>query len=219
MLLSFSFKHITFSSLSSHIAFHKVSGLKFFYGTCKNLPSKYIKWDFCFVFGALLFLLLATLILETSGLEIILFLSQNEDSVNTKCKVELREVLQQVVSLHWNKCWFVQKKKKSMPFLDLVSLDFLFHFFAEEMHASWLQQWAQPAVRHYRKAAPMCTPSRCVGLAVTVLRLAWDLCWAQTRGRGMGEWSQMHTDTASGLQLSCVGQLLYFWAFPHLFMQ
>lgn len=100
MLLSFSFKHITFSSLSSHIAFHKVSGLKFFYGTCKNLPSKYIKWDFCFVFGALLFLLLATLILETSGLEIILFLSQNEDSVNTKCKVELREVLQQVVSLH-----------------------------------------------------------------------------------------------------------------------
>lgn len=121
------------------------------------------------MFGALLFLLLATLILETSGLEIILFLSQNEDSVNTKCKVELREVLQQVVSLHWNKCWFVQKKK-SMPFLDLVSLDFLFPFFAEEMRASWLQQCAHPAVRHYRKAAPMCTPSRCVRLAVIVLK-------------------------------------------------
>lgn len=90
---------------------------------------------FAFVFGALLFLLLATLILETSGLEIILFLSQNEDSVNTKCKVELREVLQQVVSLHWNKCWFVQKKKKKHAPLDLVSLDFLFPFFAKEMRA------------------------------------------------------------------------------------
>lgn len=52
------------------------------------------------MFGALLFLLLATLILETSGSEIILFLSQNEDSISTKCKVELREVLQRVVSLH-----------------------------------------------------------------------------------------------------------------------
>lgn len=81
---------------------------------------------FAFVFGALLFLLLATLILETSGLEIILFLSQNEDSVNTKCKVELREVLQQVVSLHWNKCWFVQKKKKSMPLWILLVLTFYF---------------------------------------------------------------------------------------------
>lgn len=113
------------------------------------------------MFGALLFLLLATLILETSGSEIILFLSQNEDSVNTKCKVELREVLQRVVSLHWNKCWFVQKKKKSMPFLDLVSPDFLFPFFAKEMCASWLQQSAHPAVRHYGKAAPMGAPSRC----------------------------------------------------------
>lgn len=36
--------------------------------------------------------------LETSGFGITLFLSQKEDSVNTKCKVEeLREVLQQVV--------------------------------------------------------------------------------------------------------------------------
>lgn len=49
------------------------------------------------MFGALFFLLLATVILETSGSGITLFLSQNEDSVNTKCKVELREVLQQVV--------------------------------------------------------------------------------------------------------------------------
>lgn len=60
-------------------------------------------------------------------------------------------------------------KKKSMPFLDLVSLDFLFPFFAKEMRGSWLQQSAHAAVRHYRKAALMCTPSRCVGLAVAVL--------------------------------------------------
>lgn len=123
--------NMPFSSSSSHVGSHKGLGLKLFYGTCISLLSKYIKGDFCFVFGALFFLLLATLILETSGLRITLFLSQNEDSVNTKCKVELREALQWVVWLNWNKCWFVQKKKKSMPFLDLVSLDFLFPFFAK----------------------------------------------------------------------------------------
>lgn len=66
-------------------------------------------------------------------------------------------------------CSKKKKKKESMPFLDLVSLDFLFPFFAKEMRASWLQQPARPAVRHYGKAAPTCAPSRCVGLAVTVL--------------------------------------------------
>lgn len=50
------------------------------------------------MFGVLFFSLLVTLTLETSGFGITLFLSQKEDSVNTKCKVEeLREVLQQVV--------------------------------------------------------------------------------------------------------------------------
>lgn len=93
--------NMTFSSLSSHIAFHKVSGLKLFLWKHAKISHQNIsRGIFAFVFGALLFLLLATLILETSGLEIILFLSQSEDSVNTKCKVELREVLQQVVSLH-----------------------------------------------------------------------------------------------------------------------
>lgn len=60
-----------------------------------------------------------------------LFLSQNEDSVNTKCKAEeLREVLQWFVWLNWNKCWFVQKKKppktKPWPFWILLVLAFYF---------------------------------------------------------------------------------------------
>lgn len=56
-----------------------------------------------------------------------------------------------------------------MPFLDLVSLDFLFPSFAKVKCVLRLQKSALPAVRHYRKAAPMCAPSRCVGLARAVL--------------------------------------------------
>lgn len=68
---SCSASNMTFSPSSSHIGFHKGSGLKLFYGTRVSLLSKYIKGDFCFVFGALFFLPLATLILETSGSGII----------------------------------------------------------------------------------------------------------------------------------------------------
>lgn len=122
----------TFFPLSSRIGFCKGSGLKLtFLKNVHKSPVKIYQGGFCFVFGVLFFSLLVTLTLETSGFGITLFLSQKEDSVNTKCKVEeLREVLQQVVWLNWNKCWFVQKKK-IMPFLDLVSLDFLFPFFAK----------------------------------------------------------------------------------------
>lgn len=172
---------------------------------------------FAFVFGALLFLLLATLILETSGLEIILFLSQNEDSVNTKCKVELREVLQQVVSLHWNKCWFVQKKKKKHAPLDLVSLDFLFPFFAKEMRALDFSNLLTQLWGITGRLLQCALPADVLDLLCS--GLAWDLCWAHTWGKGMGHWNPVHTDTVSGLQLCCVERLLYFWAVPHLFIQ
>lgn len=140
------------------------------------------------MFGALLFLLLVTLILETSGLEIILFLSQNEDSVNTKCKVELRAVLQQVVSLHWNKCWFVQKKKKACPFWILLVLTFYFLSLLKkcvplDFRNLLAQLWGITG-RLLRCALP----ADVLDLLMLQLGLLWDLCWAQTLGKGMGGW-------------------------------
>lgn len=88
---SCSASNMTFSLSSSHIGFHKGSGLELLYGTCISLLSKYIE-GLC-VWGFVLFALVP-LILETSGSGMNLFLSQNKDSVNTKCKVELRGVLQ-----------------------------------------------------------------------------------------------------------------------------
>lgn len=167
------------------------------------------------MFGALLFLLLATLILETSGLEIILFLSQNEDSVNTKCKVELREVLQQVVSLHWNKCWFVQKKK-ACPFWILLVLTFYF--------LSLLKKCVPLDFRNLLTQLWGITEG-CSN--VHSQQICWTCCrWSGTcAGHKLEarEWvneikcTQILPPILSGLQLCCVEQLLYFWDFPHLF--
>lgn len=173
---------------------------------------------FAFVFGALLFLLLATLILETSGLEIILFLSQNEDSVNTKCKVELREVLQQVVSLHWNKCWFVQKKKKSMPLWILLVLTFYFLSLLKKC-VLLTSAICSPSCEALQEDCSSVHSQQMCWTYLLCSGLVWDLCWAHTWGKGMGHWNPVHTDTVSGLQLCCVERLLYFWAVPHLFIQ
>lgn len=172
------------------------------------------------MFGALFFLLLATLILETSGSGITLFLSQNEDSVNTKCKVELREVLQRVVWLNWNKCWFVQKKKKkkACPFWILLVLTFYFLPLLKwnvcfDFRNLLSQLWGITG-----RLLQCALPADVLDLLELCSGRVQHVCWAQTRGKRMGEWNWVCRNTASGLKLCCVEQLLFFWAFSHAFI-
>jgi len=99
LLFSFSFKHDIFP-LSIPYRFPKRFRIKTFLRNVRKSLIKIYEGGFLLcVWGFVLFAASDTysMILETSGLGITLFLSQNKDSVNTKCKVELREVLQRVV--------------------------------------------------------------------------------------------------------------------------